>query len=499
MNTHIILATSVPIALVMRCVRLKALLVSFVLCGCLPGCEQQNTQDADILPARSAAHTLSMDPIVVGLDVQEPELLAFLETMQQAAHDAPESAAARGQLGMAYAANGFDEAAADSFAQAARLDPREMRWPYYRAISLSEGGRTAAALEALDSAIDIDDSYSAAWLLRGAWMLEIDRAQAATDAYSRALELATNPATKIVAKVGVSRALMRLDRADEAVALLESVAEVSDHPYVRQMLGDAYRRAGRVDYARRIAQSGRSDPLAWPDELRAARLSFVRGFSGRMFIAKQMLGENRAPDALAILEPLRAAHPEDRDLLNNLSLAYNRLGRAQDSFDVLQVGLRTHPNFHAFHFNIAVHYENRGDPDRALEHLDRALSLDPGALEAHQGKVNLLMRAQEFDRALLAVEEFVRYGQADPDVLFSAGMIAGALEEWTLAVERFQQVLMLDPDHRRAHVFLARSLTGAARYDEAHEVLDEADRVGSDPDDVAAARRHLELLEGESR
>ena len=164
-----------------------------------------------------------------------------------------------------------------------------------------------------------------------------------------------------------------------------------------------------------------------------------------------------------------------------------------------KLGLRMHPDFYAFHFNIAVHYEDRGDDRLALSHLNRTIDLDPGALEAHQRKVNLLMRLQNLDEALLAVEEFVRYGQADSSVLFSAGMVAGALEKWPLAIERFQQVLSLEPNHRRAHIFLGRSLAGAARYDEARDVLDKAEQLGASLDDVDAARRQLESLERRPR
>ena len=94
--------------------------------------------------------------IVAGLDVQEPELLAYLQTRQQSVRAASRSAAARGQLGLAYAANGFHAAAEGTFAQAAALDPQDMRWLYYQAISLSELVRTHRALEILARAIAVD-------------------------------------------------------------------------------------------------------------------------------------------------------------------------------------------------------------------------------------------------------------------------------------------------------------------------------------------------------
>jgi tetratricopeptide (TPR) repeat protein len=465
--------------------------VVLVACSKAP-LETPSEQDAQ-LEASSA--TELNGPIVAGLDVQEPELLAYLQSMQQAVRDDLGSAQARGQLGMAYAANDFHAAAAASFGQAFLREPQDMRWPYYQAIALSEISDTQGALERLEAAIAIDAGYAPAWLLRGSWSLELDRPEIAEDSYRQAKELAGDLVTESAATVGMARTLLRQGHGDQAAQLLENLGEEFNHPFVAQLLGDAYRRLGRLDDMRRIAQPDRAGQLNWPDELRSAQMNFVRGFSGRMFIAKQLLGENRLKDATAILETLRRTHPRDRDLLNNLSIAYRRMGRPDDSFEVLQYGLAVYPSFHALHFNIAVHYEDRGDQQRALEHLNRAIELDPGAVEAHQAKVNLLMRMQNLEEALAAVEEFVRFGQADPTVLFSAGMVAGALEKWPLAIERFQQALVLDPKHHRAQIFLGRSLTGAARYDEARTVLDRAEESGANPSDVQAARRHLEILE----
>ncbi len=162
---------------------------------------------------------------------------------------------------------------------------------------------------------------------------------------------------------------------------------------------------------------------------------------------------------------------------------------------MLKLGLEADPDFHLFHFNIAVHYEDLGDDRRALQHLERAIQLDPALLAAQQRRVDLLIRAQRFDDALAALDEQARYAEAAPAALFDTGMVAGALEKWPLAIASFQQALSLDPSLQRGHLFLGRSLAEDGRFDEAREALALADKLGASAKDVAAARLRLDGLE----
>ena len=431
-------------------------------------------------------------------------MLEFLRLRQQAVIEAPESALERGKLAMAYDANGFVDAAEGSYAQAAQLDAAEFRWPYFRAGVLAQRGELQAAVESLDDALDLNPDYPAAHLQRGAWLMDLDRHDAALIAYRRAAALARDKRTQACATVGVGRALLRRGQLDEATPLLENLASRFDHPYILHVLSDAYRRSGRIaDLDRIVDRSNQSvgrsqeDPLqlTWPDPTRAEKSAFVRGFSGKMLIAKSYLTLAQPARALEVLESLGPAHPRDRDLLNNLSIAYRLSGRADESMATLRLGLAAHPDFHAFHYNIAVHHEERGEVDLALQHLDRAIASDPGFSDAHARKVNVLTRAGQLKEALAAVEVFQLLGRADANVLVDAGMLAGALERWPLAIERFRQAVRLDPTHRRGQLFLGRSLGEAGRYEEARVALAEAERLGVAPGEISDALSRLARLE----
>ena len=84
-------------------------------------------------------------------------------------------------------------------------------------------------------------------------------------------------------------------------------------------------------------------------------------------------------------------------------------------------------------------------------------------------------------------------------MLFYGGLLAGALERWPLAIERFEQALRLDPAVARTHLFLGRSLAEAGRFGDAQKSLEQAQQLGVETEDIVAARRRLQYLEGQAR
>src|ERR1700722_14413977 len=67
-------------------------------------------------------------------DVQDAEVVEALEAARARVMERPHAAAAWGQLGKVLLAHLFDREARFCFAEAARLDPADPRWPYGQAV-----------------------------------------------------------------------------------------------------------------------------------------------------------------------------------------------------------------------------------------------------------------------------------------------------------------------------------------------------------------------------
>jgi tetratricopeptide (TPR) repeat protein len=96
------------------------------------------------------SRSATIDPQLPG-DIDDSEVRAVLEKAQSQVKAAPRSAASWGNLAMTLQANGYGAEAGPYFAEAQRLDPRDGRWPYFRALAVM-GEDSDAALPFLRQA-----------------------------------------------------------------------------------------------------------------------------------------------------------------------------------------------------------------------------------------------------------------------------------------------------------------------------------------------------------
>ena len=435
-------------------------------------------------------------PVEVRLDGTAPEVNRLLKGLLDEAVSDPGSGIRRAQLGMAYEVNGLPNAAFTSYQQAEALDPGDARWPYFQALIHSSRGELALALQALDRSIAIDATYTAAWLWRGTWALDLGLPAAADEAFLKADVLGGGTA----AILGQARVSLHRRQPDHAIGLLEPLSRETGHPGVFQMLGRAYRQAGRIDDARIALARGRSAArFHWEDTWHASKGVYEVSFNARAGKALGMLDRGEAEAALEMLQLLAEEQPDNPTITANLSVAYRRVGEQEKAFWILRRALEEHPDHYPLHYHIADFYRARGDFDTALTHVDRAIAINP-TIAALYTRKGLLLRQQNRRRdALAAFESALSYDMTNPLVFLYAGQVEATLNRWPEAIQRFQASVRLDPTFTMGHVGLVHSLARSGRYAESHEALRRARQLGTHKQQVEAAYRQLAELEGSTR
>ena len=433
------------------------------------------------------------EPVIPSMEGADEDLLGLIDDLLSGVQAAPDSGELRGRLAMAYDVNGFDPAAIATYRQAQLLAPEEFDWPYFRALLHGKGADFDHALAALDEAFAIDADYAPAWLWRGAWLLELARYDEARAAYERARELEP----KSPAPAGIAQSLLRQERFEEAIAVLEPIVDRIPHPQVQRMLGEAYRAVGRTDDARIAMARGRvGQVIEWTDPRVARRAEYVGGFGRRLIRGQDLIKANMPHKALEVIKPLQEWKPDDEALISNLSWAYKSTGDTDTAVDVLKRGIEIHPHQFRFHLSLADVYRSLGDDERLQHHVELALEGDPTNAWAHEQMARLAMREQRYDDALASFDLALQGGTDNQiEVLYTAAAIEGSLERWPQCIERFQRLVDIDISIAKGHIGLGLCLAEVGRFTHARNAFAWAERIGTHSDELARARRQLAVIE----
>ncbi len=143
-----------------------------------------------------------------------------------------------------------------------------------------------------------------------------------------------------------------------------------------------------------------------------------------------------------------------------------------------------------------IAFENLADPEVAQRHLEKALSLDNENLAA----LKVLGHLREARDADAAVEMLLRAEAASGSrteriaLLWDAAQLTDQrLEDPSRALELFERVLRLDPDHVDAGQRVADRLVSNRRWDDALPVLEMLARQAEGLDRLEKSRREAQL------
>lgn len=154
----------------------------------------------------------------------------------------------------------------------------------------------------------------------------------------------------------------------------------------------------------------------------------------------------------------------------NLSVAYAKAGREEDSILQYQAAALLNPDFRVAHGGVGVKQEefeemmhsaasrfvqdhltkgmaalDKGDFGQAETEFRAALKLDPGRADAHSNLGFIYLRRREFEEAIRENREAVRLAPKRPDLLRNLGFTLHWAGKTAEALEVFKQAVAVDP------------------------------------------------------
>jgi tetratricopeptide (TPR) repeat protein len=417
--------------------------IVLVLAALIAGYLALQPKQANPVPHISTA---GFDPVVV------KQIESALDGVRRARKSAP----AWGELAMVLYVYEFIDESFAAYATAARLDPREPRWPYLRALALLPRD-AEAALANLRRAAELAGTNPDAPRLRLAETLaERGHSEEAAKQFDELLRASPN---HTAAMVGLARLKLASGRAAEARTLLERC--LRDPHTIRtahSLLAVTAQCLGDTATADKATRRARSLPLdrGWPDPFREELAARRIDLTGRLNRARQLLDAGDVKAAQPLFEQLIREHPDNAE-------GWLLLGRARmESKDcpaaekALREHLRLAPGTVNGHFHLGVALLCQERYEEAAASFKRTVQLKPDFGEAHYNLGFALARAGRGRDALQPFRDAIRFS---PEFIDAYILLADLLHQTSARDEAgqvIQRALELDPGDERAKVLRER-------------------------------------------
>jgi tetratricopeptide (TPR) repeat protein len=394
------------------------------------------------------------------------------ESLQKAMHGTVtdvERAAAFGRLGMLLQAADFFEAAEPAYRNAQRLQPTDVRWPYYLGHLHKSRGNLAAAEVAFSRVLELqaDDLATLIWL--GRLYLDIGRPEDAGRMFARADRVAPR---SIAVLAGLGQTALTQKDYTAAIRHFEQALQLDPSAEsVHAPLAAAYRAAGSPEKAEPHLRQWQNRDILVPDplhqeldmllesglayELRGVRALEAKDFASAAEYFRRGLALTKENTALR------------RSLGHKLGTALYAAGQEAAAVEQFREVVRAAP--HATvdeaagkaHYSLGVIMLSSGDSRRAIEHFEGAVRHQPTLLEAHIALAEALRRTGQVRASLLSYQEALRISPQASQARWGYALALVHLQRHREAAEWLTAAIALHPDRPEFAHLLARVLAAA--------------------------------------
>jgi tetratricopeptide (TPR) repeat protein len=403
--------------------------------------------------------------------VVDPAVRSALTEAREAVLAQPQSGQAWGNLGLTFRAHNLNPESNACFAVAARLDPKNPRWPYLIGVSnllLAPDDAVPHLRTAYELAVE-PEHRSLTRLRLAEALLDRNDLDGAARLFTEEQE--KNPRNPR-AYFGLGAvAAARGDHRAAVAALVRAADTPFAHRKAAALLAASYRQLGddtASERFERAAARGGAD-LPWPDPFLTEYTGRAVGRRARMTRAEEFEAKGQLADAVAVLEDVVQTDPDDQAVVS-LGINLAKLGRYDRAERVLRTVVARAPDHASAHYflGIALYMQAadawvgdraRAKPqfEEAVRELRRAAALKPDNGLAHLYAGLALKYLGDLPGALAECRSAVEVAPNLADTHLGVGEVLVAMDKPAEAVPHIETAARLSaPNDMRAKVLLEK-------------------------------------------
>ena len=366
-------------------------------------------------------------------EIREQVKQAYDETLKN-----PTNASANGKLGTVLHAYNSNAEAEVCYRRAHLLAPKSFVWSYYLGVLHADQGEFQEAAAALREALRQNPKYLPAELLLGECLLASGKWQEAAQFYGA---MASRHPDRAEAYYGLGRVNAVRNNLHSAVdSFLKACRLFPKFGPAHYGLAQAYKRIGKADLA--------LEQLALYEK--SARLL--------PHVNDPLLGN------------VKALNTNARDALEP-AMELAKAGRLDDAAATLEKLLDKNPRFAEAHVKLITIYAQLGQPQKAEEHFQTAVRLNPQDPESYFDHGLLFASQERFVEAETAFRKALAINPQHRDAQLNLGSMLEAQGKLPEAMSQYQRVLDASPEDAQAHFGLGRILVNQEDYKQGIEHL----------------------------
>lgn len=322
-------------------------------------------------------------------------------------------------------------------------------------------------------------------LLKGELELSRGNYESALEAFDAAAAAGTEaPAMQL----GRVRALLGLDRVEEATAVLDGIQSgPTDNPLINYFRGVAAHRAGNLEAAHEAlrevlrVQPNHTQSLLLMGSIQYAREEYRQAeehlgrfvaqapthVPGRKLLAAVHMRLEQPAEAVRTLEPVLESAGEDPQFLAMLGSAYLGERQFQRGTEMLERAAALDPSAAAIRTQLALSQLATGASDAAMASLQSAVQMDPAFTRADLLLIFAHLRQQEWDAAISSAEALLVKQPDNPVPLNLLGAAYAGKGDLAEARAQYEKALAVQPDYAAANLNLAALDAQAGEMDTA--------------------------------
>jgi Flp pilus assembly protein TadD len=364
------------------------------------------------------------EPPVVDLAGLDEEVVEAIQTGQKLVRAQPRNPKVWGQLGGVLRAHEFNAASNLCFERAAKLDPRDGRWPYLIAIELLSHDPDAA-LPHLRRAVELSGEETAPRMRLGEVLLDRGEVDEAEALFRAVLDKQPDEPR---ANLNLGQiALRRNDLEGALTHLRRAAAHGWQAKAIHAALAQVYHQLGdekAAEQERRIL-AGLLENWAWPDPAR----DFIRrswtGLRARMSTIDQYDKTGYHEEAVVLARQTVQRYPDSALARLVLGEMLNRAKNSVAAEPVLREAIRLDPRRTKAHFELGYAQQAQGKLRDAVSSYRQALELQPDLALAHYNLALCLTNLQQFADAEKEYRAAIHYRPGDTEALLGLVIVLG--------------------------------------------------------------------------